>query len=113
MCDINPDNIKMDSLWKDRWIKALRSGDYVQGKHALEKDGCNCCLGVLAVIGGLESRYSQNETRKQFKFGKDWHGGFPVGNFYGIPHKVMMHLVAMNDDGFSFEEIADAIEGNL
>ncbi len=35
---------------KAKWIATLRSGKYVQGKEALEMDGCNCCLGVLCRI---------------------------------------------------------------
>ena len=40
---------------KSKWLEALKSGDYIQGKRSLRKtrkDGavCHCCLGVLAEI---------------------------------------------------------------
>lgn len=35
---------------KVKWIAALRSGDYEQGKGALHKDGKFCCLGVLCDL---------------------------------------------------------------
>lgn len=33
-----------------KWVAALRSGEYKQGKHCLQKDGEFCCLGVLCDI---------------------------------------------------------------
>jgi hypothetical protein len=33
-----------------RWIAALRSGEYKQGKGQLIKDGRYCCLGVLCDV---------------------------------------------------------------
>ena len=36
---------------KARWIVALRSGEYTQGRHALRtKKGRYCCLGVLCMV---------------------------------------------------------------
>ena len=35
---------------KDKWIAALRSGKYKQGKYRLENDGGYCCLGVLQKV---------------------------------------------------------------
>lgn len=41
----------MKQEYKDRWIEALESGKYRQGKHALQtRDGGFCCLGVLCDI---------------------------------------------------------------
>ena len=36
--------------WVGKWIKALESGDYEQGRSKLRrpKEGSYCCLGVLA-----------------------------------------------------------------
>lgn len=31
----------------EKWVKALRSGKYEQGKSYLKKDNKYCCLGVL------------------------------------------------------------------
>ncbi len=40
----------MDQEFKAKWVAALRSGKYVQGKGALAKDGRFCCLGVAADL---------------------------------------------------------------
>lgn len=40
----------LDPKVKASWIEALRSNKYKQGEGALERDGCNCCLGVLCKI---------------------------------------------------------------
>lgn len=49
----------MDKVLKTKWIKALESGDYMQGKSWLrvvsEVGGpiTYCCLGVLCEVAGL------------------------------------------------------------
>lgn len=42
----------MDKKLKDKWVKALRSGNYKQGKNKLRslEDNCFCCLGVLCDV---------------------------------------------------------------
>lgn len=42
----------MNSELKAKWVAALRSGQYRQGKEALYADGAYCCLGVLCRIAG-------------------------------------------------------------
>lgn len=45
-CEVN--KIRMPQAVKERWISALRSGKYKQGKGSLLDDtGGYCCLGVL------------------------------------------------------------------
>lgn len=41
------DVLKIDPVIKDIWLKALRSGEYVQAKGALRTQSGFCCLGVL------------------------------------------------------------------
>lgn len=40
----------MNKTLKNKWIKALRSGKYEQGKGNLNHDGRYCCLGVLCEV---------------------------------------------------------------
>jgi len=40
----------MYKKYADKWVKALRSGNYQQGKGALCKDNNFCCLGVLCDV---------------------------------------------------------------
>lgn len=35
---------------KDLWTGALRSGEFEQGEGLLDKDGKQCCLGVLCIL---------------------------------------------------------------
>jgi hypothetical protein len=37
-----------------KWIEALESGEYRQGRSYLVRKGAYCCLGVLCEIAGLE-----------------------------------------------------------
>jgi hypothetical protein len=51
---------KMNPVWKRRWVKALRSGEYKQGQGQLRAgrgaDAQYCCLGVLCAITGKRYR---------------------------------------------------------
>lgn len=41
----------MNQEIKQRWVAALRSGQYKQGRYMLRsKDDCFCCLGVLCDL---------------------------------------------------------------
>ena len=42
--------VRMNKEIKDRWLIALRSGDYIQGTGSLKIDDSFCCLGVLCDI---------------------------------------------------------------
>ena len=56
---------KLDKKLKAKWIKALLSGDYKQGKGILKnKKGEYCCLGVLADICGKLGKSNQFDTEK-------------------------------------------------
>lgn len=56
---------KLDKKIKAKWIKALLSGDYKQGRACLKnKKGEYCCLGVLADVCGLLGRTNQFDTEK-------------------------------------------------
>ena len=104
---------------KERWIAALRSGEYKQGKHKLEtSDGFYCCLGVLQMVtdGKVETCVGVD--------GKTSALALPSGNYmkrvfddleaticvmykdYGL-----CSLAWLNDSAnLSFKQIADLIE---
>ena len=46
---------------KDKWIKALRSGEFTQGKGFLEKKGRYCALGVLSLLSLGEGQCTWNQ----------------------------------------------------
>ncbi len=93
---------------KERWIAALRSGEYKQGNSYLRHDNNYCCLGVLCDIEGVP--FSDNQGYC-FNSG-DVRTAFLPNNFlsdYNLPYNYAKRLAAMNDAGKSFEEIADFI----
>ena len=116
---------------KAAWLAALRSGEYKQGVGSLNKDGNMCCLGVLCDL--------HSKTTGEVWEGKDAEGAekyrnesaVPTGEvveWSGIecdnPHvkiqmsedgedTISMPLAELNDNGSTFEEIADLIEGQL
>lgn len=122
----------MNAELKAKWIAALRSGEYIQGRsylksHSREGETKHCCLGVLAEICGYESSVRKvsgvNLSHSVFDFGSSGleEGNLPtlVANYLGIPDQDV--LTVMNDGSVvnfvfvqkSFSEIADWIDENL
>ena len=105
--------------FKAKWIAALRSGEYKQGRSFLRKEDNFCCLGVALDLLGVEwkkSPYTLNEGTV-FRCGTD-DGVLPFkyARQLGIAQSGQIEdysaLAAMNDAGKSFLEIADFIEQN-
>lgn len=119
------------------WVKALRSGDYEQGQDYLCRGGKFCCLGVLCEIQELPKQVVEGDVYYVFN-GTSYSGGpglagavqqsviprfaqatiledlnlrqtVPAG--VGDYQALHTHLICMNDEGKSFNEIADYIEG--
>lgn len=105
----------------EKWVKALRSGDYKQGQFNLNKDGKFCCLGVACELFKDELKLEVTVIRVgRANYGATKYNGVasdlpeevmnylglksPYGNFRGGS------LAALNDVGTSFNEIADLIE---
>lgn len=100
------------------WVKALRSKKYLQGEGVLFEKDTNeyCCLGVLCDIIGMKP-VKRNDT---IYFGKDYqiapyaamqavglvdqHGTYRKNN--DCDHC----LTSDNDEGLSFDVIANIIE---
>ena len=84
-----------------RWIKALESGKYKQAQGRLKRTHGTqqsfCCLGVLR---DLEPKVFEGETRIQNQLPEEG-----VAKFCGSKFR-QDHYAGMNDDGYSFKEIA-------
>lgn len=122
------------------WTAALRSGKYEQGQEALCKDGRYCCLGVLADLAEVPRQDEQDPVYKDvflFTLGdgkvlKDaniipgpfvativdglnlgrTHDGKTLSNRTRPEDATIAELLMdANDNGKSFSEIADMIEG--
>jgi hypothetical protein len=103
----------MDADVKTKWVAALRSGEFTQGREYLRSpEDTHCCLGVLCAItpeSVLDFDYfaqahpSEMETMIIPAEVQGWSGL--------TSHNVMERLAGMNDiGGKSFAEIADYIE---
>lgn len=125
----------MNQAIRDRWVRALRHGDYKQGRDTLVDDKDRfCCLGVLSDLfarakgmgwtpsSGLCHRYfvdgdeTENITsipacvRVWAGLGDDENPNVRIGG----ESDAEFGLIACNDDiKMSFEGIADAIERSL
>lgn len=109
----------MERELKDKWTKALRSGDYKQGKFHLKTKGNEyCCLGVLCDIVDPEGWqdfccifYHRLEINED-------NNGYPglgrkASRKLKVSFEEMKDLAYMNDNGHSFETIAKWIEQNV
>ena len=119
----------MKSDIKQLWIDALRSGEYEQGQYALKHHDTYCCLGVLcdlAVKEGIcKEREVEGSSDHLFGVPGDYDPAIlPIvvrkwaGLEYGDPDVKTEEgdattLSEMNDQSYSFSEIADAIDANL
>lgn len=129
----------MNTEIKTKWLEALRSGEYKQGKNMLRHEDTFCCLGVLCDI-------HSKETGNQWKFVPESEGEgiwkeqkhydylnctqfLPtvVSEWAGLTGESMgyqnagvflnegkqEHLSTLNDEGKSFDAIADVIEKHI
>lgn len=109
----------MNQVVKAAWVKALRSGEYLQttGRLRREQEGKPhyCCLGVLCDISGL-GQWTPNRG--------NGYTTTELEDFATLPHRVQEwaelspdvrgELVGMNDASQeTFNTIADFIEENL
>jgi len=123
---------KMNKRIKERWLKALRSGKYPQGRNRLRQDNKYCCLGVLCEIAAQSKIKGEPVTSiETFKsndisiyyYDKERHYlPWSVVRWAGLPEQKptvkvdgdgMADLAYLNDKGYTFEQIADLIEANL
>src|SRR5687768_3068313 len=89
--------MKMTKKQRDKWVKALRSGEYGQTKGVLT-DGIGglCCLGVLehCLSGGKVETYESHPEDWKAMPSPDWYKSKGIEGFGG---PVETNLTAMND----------------
>lgn len=123
----------MNSEVKQRWVDALRSGEYLQGFDALNINNKQfCCLGVLCELAVKEGLIAKQKLPNESKL----YSYYVPGSFdsedlaktailpksvvtwaglasYAAEKRIKGKIVALsglNDAGTPFEEIADIIE---
>lgn len=117
----------MNENVKSRWIEALESGKYKQGKEQLRSNDCFCCLGVLCDLHRIE-------------FKGEWVGDRYLGSLQILPMEVWTwagfntdnptavnlknpdldfnpecsydeySLAELNDEGYSFRKLVKIIK---
>ena len=120
----------MNNEVKTKWLAALRSGEYPQCKGALhDANGGFCCLGVLCDLYDQEHKVLWTKTDGDYKYMGEL-ALLPevVANWAELPCSdpvvddpdpeeaetaATLNLSEMNDTGWSFKEIANAIEKSL
>lgn len=110
---------------KDKWLAALRSGEYRQGKAALRKHSKSqdesqdarfdmfCCLGVLCDVYDPYSWVDGNITKGYVRLQNDGYPSDEVLNNVGLPYDLSRKLGKLNDAGKTFGDIADFIESQV
>lgn len=114
----------MDVEAKTKWLEALRSGKYTQGKSGLHNipNDTFCCLGVLCDVQGVyrgepkdpgshwnDYVFRMGEDQKDYRSNSDVPDGF-----CNLTGDDIWYLAGLNDShDKTFPEIADYIEDNL
>jgi hypothetical protein len=104
----------------DLWVKELRSKNWKQGRMYLEHSNTYCVMGILANIAGtfgiVDKRMAENYGKIAFFDGNmlqlpdsvvKWSG---MKSELGIMPGLKYSLIEYNDQGKSFEQLAEWIE---
>lgn len=96
-----------------KWIKALRSGRYKQGKDKLFDPSTKtyCCLGVGAKV--LRKNPLEVRPMPDDELVPDELLNYETCSQLGINDEMQNQLARKNDMGESFKQIADFIEINV
>jgi hypothetical protein len=105
----------MNAELKQKWLAALRSGEYKQCRTSLRKqDNSFCCLGVLYDVSGTSWEPRQDFGDYISSDGEVVFLSEEMLAATGISQDEQNILWRMNDrDRASFSEIADYIEQHL
>ena len=107
---------KLPADFKEKWVAALRSGEYKRGTSHLKSENNkvvkHCCLGVACEIVGAKNIYNKCYIKN----------GIGIKGITKLPsilignggNDVVHKLTIMNDSNrYSFKQIANWIEKNL
>lgn len=101
----------MDKSIKKKWIAALRSNKYKQGRNNLRTtDNCYCGVGVLCDV--VDSKLWRKASLFYLFSGRSVILVDRLREQIKLPHETMMKVVSMNDAGKTFAEIADFVESS-
>ena len=93
-----------------KWVEALRSGKYRQGRGQLQTAGRYCCLGVACRA---LPRMPRPDTREDGRFDDVQLNGVQL-DYLGLEYHEQHALINANDgERRSFRYIADMIEDTI
>jgi hypothetical protein len=111
----------MNAQIAEKWIEALRSGNYTQGRFKLKSDKGYCCLGVLC-----ELYLKENSEKENWKYNAIVNSYTIFNEYEYLPEVVQKWAEIKSDDGYlsqgvslsslndrfdyNFEKIAQIIE---
>ena len=94
----------MDLVIKDKWIKALESGEYRQTSGYLTEKGCYCALGVLCDI-------YEKETGEKVLIEGSSATPYEITKWAKLDSELEEYVISLNDiSEFNFNEIADYLK---
>ena len=111
----------MNKTNKKRWVKALRSGEYTQAENQLclvdsDRSESFCCLGVAYDVL-YDGDWELDGNSYGIRFDSDGESSIEwrtlpqvILDKIGLTHEDEAKLAEMNDEGMTFEQIADYIE---
>jgi hypothetical protein len=106
----------MNKWVKQKWLRALKSGEYGQGKGRLGYPHKNqyCCLGVLACEMVPEFVHVD---LYEFAVGDEWNQASYLPDdlaiMYGLDWETQEELGGLNDKSSDFGPVIAYIENNL
>ena len=111
----------MNPQIKQKWLNALRSGEYQQTQERLRKEDGFCCLGVLCDLYIKENNVEwEIDEDDRYRYEKHFTvlppsvvGWAGVEDSNPYVNGGIGTLSGLNDKGFTFNEIADLIEEHL
>lgn len=127
---------KLPKEFAEKWLKALRSGEYAQGQNKLcNSDSEYCCLGVAGAICGLSEEYMNDKDNTDYFYSDEVPEEYPEELIYNYSCNSYPSILAgLNDGsskpdknypegtsfvegadkklGYSFEQIAEFVELN-
>lgn len=103
-----------------KWVAALRGGQYKQGIGCLRNGNNYCCLGVacdlyckeegdISLLRGRHYFYGDEKLVLPIPV-KKWLRLSENDGYFVDNDNVLTSLASRNDDGYTFNEIADIIE---
>lgn len=96
--------VEVNQAIKQKWVKALVSGKYRQGRLYLYDRNTYCCLGVLGAVCGISNDAMDNAMMPDAVASR---------RYPKLNDDIAQDLAILNDSGVPFDMIAGLIDSAL